>query len=822
MLRGLQNARKSLTYKGIAEWLAITLTTGIDTVNGTASNDKIIGDNTTLGASDNIKGGAGTDTLDYSDSSTTGVTPQGLVSEVEVINIRNVTGSAATAAVKEVVTLSFTDYTHGTTNSTITFGNTGAPSTLTLSANTTGVNIASQVAAMTFTNYDVTGISGNTVTLTAKTAGTATDVTASMTLGTGGSGGSPAAVVATQGAAAVASAAAALTVNASNFSGATDFNSNLSTGSVSFTNLAAGQKVGLIGNGAAVLGNVNAAYGTGVTATVVNVSGGVGPTGTTAPSVTLSGPTVPNTSTINSTGSAANTLGGVALGGNTTGLTVDAAARLSTGNITGFTGTTASITVKGAAAGTATAAAVNLGTIENTTVKTIDASGLTAGGIAAVLNTNQTIAVTGGQGQDIITAGSILTTGSVDAGAGTTDRLIITASNQIDATTGKLYKNFEQLQVNDGVSVDVTQLATTNTIDAIRINGANSSTGVTNLNATQAGNVTIVAANATGAITIGVKDATSAGQIDTVKANLINTNATGTAGVAVDLTGLTLAGVEKLELTSTGATSATAGAVTLTTTNAIALDSIKLASAANSNAVTVANTHVGTNLVIDASASTGSTTLNAVDYTAGTTGAQLLGGSSFDVLLGATARADKLVGNAGNDVIVNSAYSGTITAGTATAIGSVSGGAITDASAADILTGGAGRDMFVLGANSAVATISSITDLDLGGATAALGVDGITLDMTTAGSTTAPTIATLSDTVKTNITNALTLAAALDVVAAATDAAANTVAQFTYGTDTYLFVNNAGSTATYQAGDDVVIKITGVTGTLDASDITII
>ena len=60
-----------MTYKGIAEWLAITLTVNADNVTGTTGNDtiKAIIDNTvatpasTLGAADEIDGGAGRDTL---------------------------------------------------------------------------------------------------------------------------------------------------------------------------------------------------------------------------------------------------------------------------------------------------------------------------------------------------------------------------------------------------------------------------------------------------------------------------------------------------------------------------------------------------------------------------------------------------------------------------------------------------------------------------------------------------------------------------------------------------------------------------------------
>ena len=777
-----------------------------------------------MSATDTIDGGAGTDTLNYTDASTTGVIPATLVKNVEVINIRNV-NTAGGVGNKETFAVTVAGTEVGS-DTTVAFDNTS----ITLAANTGGTAIAADYAAkynaLSGTNFVASAAAG-VITFTQKVAAAMTDKVTSDFVITDPGAGDTTAVTFTVAAPTVQGTTVTGvgdTIAANNFVGATNFNSNLSSNALTINSLAQGQQVGIIGNGTAANGALTANYATSATAAVLNVSGGTGPTNTTAPAVSITGGATLTSATINSTGTVANTLGGVALGGNATALTVNADARLTTGTISGFTGTTATITVKGAAAGTATAAAVNLGTIDGA-VKSIDASGLTAGGVAAVLNSNQAFTFTGGQGQDIVQTGAVLTTGLVDAGAGTTDRLVVTAAvtDHIDATTGKLYKNFEQVQVEDGESVNLSHLASTNTIDTIRINdgSAAAGTGVTNLSATQAANVTILAANATGAITIGVKDATTAGQIDTVKASLVNTNAAGTAGVAVDLSGLTLAGVEKLELTGTGTSTATSGAVTLTTANALSLDSIKLTSAANNNLVTVDVGHLASNLTIDASASTGSVTLNAAAYTAGTTGAALTGGSSFDVLLGASGKADKIVGGAGNDVIVGSALTGgTLTAGTATAIGTFTGGTIAGSTAADILSGGAGKDAFVLGINSGAATISSITDLDLGGATAALGQDQITLKL---AATTAATIYTLTDAQKTAISGAADLATALDLVAAATNAATNNgTAQFTYGTDTYLFVNSSSTTATYVAGTDAVIKITGVTGTLDASDIVFI
>ena len=608
---------------------------------------------------------------------------------------------------------------------------------------------------------------------------------------------------------------AAVALNTSDLStvpGLTAFNSDRSTAAITVTNLAKGGQFGVIGDGAAQ-STATLAFGYAAAADVatLNISGGVkGTTAANGPAITLSGAGVTST-VINTTGTAANVTGAItALG---TSVTVNAASNL-TGTLT------AAAATKLTATGTAVVDFSSAALANN--IVTVDASAMTAGGLKVAAGTSNAFKFTGGAGNDQVTTGAVLATGLVDAGAGTGDRLVVGTSAHIDATAGKLYKNFEQLQVNAtaaSTTVDIDNLATTNTIDTVRINqnGAFSAT-VNNLSAAAAGNVTIVDATpttpGTNIITIGVKGATTAGQIDTVKAALTTTTTAG-AAQALDLTGLTLTGVEKLELTGNGTAAATTGAVTFTTTNATSLDSIKFANAANGNSITIAAGQA-TNLVVDASASTGGVTINATANNA-TTGVNLKGGASFDVLMGAVGLSDILTGGAGNDVLTTGAA--TVTAGTASAIGSAT--AATAATAGDTMTGGDGRDMFVLGTNSAIATMSSITDLNLGGATAALGVDGITLDLATAGTTTAPTIVVLTDTQKANIAAAASLAAAFDL-AAAVDTTVNAVVQFTHGTDTYLFVNGVAGGTTYSATNDVAIKITGVTGTLDASDITIV
>lgn len=606
----------------------------------------------------------------------------------------------------------------------------------------------------------------------------------------------------------------AAAVDASQVVGLTEVNSDRSTGTLTVTNLAAGATLGLKGNGVAALGNVTGSYVAAATAANIVVDGG---TGAASAGVTVLDGAGLTSATITGKGGV-NALTGVAFGtgagtaDNVKAVTIDAQSNLTTGNITGLAAAS-TITVKGA--GTA-----NIGTLQATNVTSVDASANT-GGVTATLNDVTTLKFVGGAGNDVLTTGAVLATGaSVDAGAGTADRLVVANTAHITAAAGKFYKGFEQLQVQDGVTVDVTQLADGNTIDTIRINDGTGATGVTNLSAAQAAAVSILATGAAGAgaITIGVKDASAAGQIDTVKAALTTTTAAGVAQ-NIDLTNLVLTGVEKLELTGNGTAAATTGTVTLTTAAATSLDSI-IVKNAGENSITIDGGQTATNLVVDASGSTGNTTIDASLY-ATTTGAKLLGGSGHDVLLG-SALADKIVGGAGNDVISGAA---TVTVGTAatatanailTAIGAPSG------YAADVLTGGAGRDVFAFGASGAgntIANISSITDLDFGGTTLATGGDQIYFDGATAG---AATIVTLTAAQQTAVTAAANLAAAVDLVSTATNSAANNVAQFTYGADTYLYINGAAGGTAYVAGEDLLVKITGVVGTLDASDIVII
>ncbi|EKE67172.1 bluetail domain-containing putative surface protein, partial [Oceanibaculum indicum] len=156
-----------------------------------------------------------------------------------------------------------------------------------------------------------------------------------------------------------------------------------------------------------------------------------------------------------------------------------------------------------------------------------------------------------------------------------------------------------------------------------------------------------------------------------------------------------------------------------------------------------------------------------------------------------------------------------ITKGAAASAATIGDGG--DAAGADILTGGAGNDTFRFVAGTSHDTVTdSITDLNLGSDVVAGQVD--TLVFQNAGATVS--VVTLADGVQANVTAAasLTAAAGLVAAAAATDGA---TALFTYGTDSYVFHNVDGN-GTFNAAADILVKVTGVTGTLDASDIALL
>jgi S-layer protein len=151
---------------------------------------------------------------------------------------------------------------------------------------------------------------------------------------------------------------------------------------------------------------------------------------------------------------------------------------------------------------------------------------------------------------------------------------------------------------------------------------------------------------------------------------------------------------------------------------------------------------------------------------------------------------------------------------TATPVAVLTDGAVN--SRADVLTGGAGVDTFLLAAGSTntVANADTITDLNLG--TANTSVDILTFGNSGA----VRSVVSITAAQQTDINAASTLAGAVDVALLAINVDGAT-GMFSYAGNTYVLHNGDGN-STYNPTADYLIKVTGVTGTLDVGDISLV
>jgi hypothetical protein len=132
------------------------------------------------------------------------------------------------------------------------------------------------------------------------------------------------------------------------------------------------------------------------------------------------------------------------------------------------------------------------------------------------------------------------------------------------------------------------------------------------------------------------------------------------------------------------------------------------------------------------------------------------------------------------------------------------------------------------GAASGVLTTDTITDLNFGGVDTASAVDLINFSGTL---TTALTVVASSALTGADLSAAVI---ALFNTGGALNGTTNNVGLFTYGTDTYLIGNIGASNTSFGTGtavtsaalenstSDFIVKVTGFTGTLDASDFTFV
>lgn len=403
-----------------------------------------------------------------------------------------------------------------------------------------------------------------------------------------------------------------------------------------------------------------------------------------------------------------------------------------------------------------------------TSVRTVDASSLTGNlslsGLGAVNHT-----ITGGSGNDTFNFGANFAAGDkVDGGAGT-DTLAVTQA--ITAAQWAGVSNIETVAFTMGANVAqdaslLTGVATFNT------SGAFTQT-LTKL----AADAKVGIVGDTTTLTAALADVT--GLSDAF--NLSLNTAAGTAAVTLG-TLTNVAGIEQINIVTNGNSNAV--------TNVITTDSVTAKHIITGAASLQLTNTVAT--VIDASGMTGNLTVSA--GTAGNDNYQ--GGSGNDVLFGGAGN-DVLVGNAGNDRL--------------------NGGA-----GNDTLKGGEGVDTFAFtgidlnAANSGTNLgVDHITDF-------VAGVDKIALVGNGVAAATPLSSATVAATAI-NVTTAADVAAIITAIGASAAVSTGGVAAVTQvnvaagdAAGTYLFINDA--TAAASAANDILINITGVSGTITAND----
>ncbi|KTQ94986.1 hypothetical protein NS226_13730 [Aureimonas ureilytica] len=623
----------------------------------------------------------------------------------------------------------------------------------------------------------------------------------------------------------ISSAGVTADVSGTNIAGLTTLTARAAAGAVSLTTKANVTSATVTGTATTVAVTDSAAAGADKLASV-SVSGNTG--AVTVASDVLTSLSLTNTAqSATVTAAAATRALNVSLNNVTGGTITDATA--TTVNVSANGTASSGATLAAATASTVTlggsaALSLSLGTLAaNAAVTATNTAGVT---IASTLANDVTF--TGGAGADAVTLGATTkvislgagndtvtataaalgTGGSVSGGEGI-DRLITNGTVVSSATDGAKFTGFEILQVTAG-TVDLNNIGG---ITNVELNGSST---VSNLSAAQAGAVSIVGG---GTYTVGLSGATTIGQLDALTVTVDDGLA---AKNTITVGNLTAAGVETVNVVTND---------NLVLSSATGLTGVTklMFTGAGDVSVTTGALAINANTVVDASAHTGAFTFNASSAT--TNGLSITGSTTAVNTITGTAQADVITGGAGNDVLQGGAGSDTIVGGAGNDIlagetvtltsGAVS--AVGTHTAANILTGGDGNDTFAFGvAGSNVIIVDTIKDLNLGTNASAGGVDKLVFDLATAGTTTAPTVVALTAAQQTAVTGAASFSAALDAVINDIGTNANSVAQFTYGSDTYIVANGAANATAFDGTSSVVVKVTGIAGTLDASDIVIV
>lgn len=758
-----------MTYKGIGEYRAITLTKGIDSIVGTSGNDTINASwsaaaDQPFGGLDVIDGAAGTDTLNVADSATVAGTAftfgGATIKNVENINVTT-NGKFDGLDVSGIA---------GLTNFKATSSDTAA-ATIT-AAGTTDVSLTTA----TTNNSTITGGKAVSVTKGAAAAGTLGVTGKALTDVTIKGGG-----------------AGAVTINNQDSAGTANKGTTLKTVTLDGVDV----DTGIGGEGlesVTLKGATTAARTITITnakadhALTVNVDGtGYKSDGTAVQTVLAD--SAAKTITVNATGAKSS----LALTGSTAATAV---------NVTGSAALVlAPLASATAIDGSAATGALTLGDLNAATVSVKTGSG----NDSLALQATAKVTVDTGAGNDSVTLKSAIAAGStISLGAGndkllfgtsgsvaastTGNTTVIDAGDGVDTVSANLinagnaaqFKNFEMINLDSTTGLDLA-LLTGSSLTGLTMSSASTTATYQNVSKAMGLTVDFVGDNSgvTNTLTMSGVSGTADAYTITFAAAAATTAATA---ASVKAGTIVTAGIENYTIVSGGANQwnsitlgANTSANTVTITGATNLD-LAFASFGSTTAPATGVTS------IDGSAATGKLAINTTNVTAATAGLTVKGGSAADTIT-LTQKATVDAG-AGNDTIVVSSAGGTITTGAGADKVDVKA-AVTGSTSAPVITTIAdftvGTDKLVL-KDLGTETFTA-TKVDVGTATALFG----------------------------GTVNALDLAATLD---GSTNAA---VKWFQYAGDTYIVQDLSASTTNF-ATTDIVVKLTGL---VDLSTLTV-
>jgi len=445
-----------------------------------------------------------------------------------------------------------------------------------------------------------------------------------------------------------------------------------------------------------------------------------------------------------------------------------------------------------------------------TTATTIDANGytgqLTLAGMGAANHT-----ITGGSGNDRFQFGANFTAADKVDGGGGVDTLAANGA-QLAAITTKLadVKSIETLELANDVGATATTVNAANfgSITNVRIfNQGNTDAANVTFN-----NITAAAAGASnnirfdgdlgangGTYTFNIKDATDPGT-----ANAVTLDMRGGATTATST--INLPGVETITIDTSNATG--------TQTFNLGAASLKTLTVKGIQSVDIDGVVLGANVEsVDASGLTAGG-LNVALNGAAATGANIVGSGQADLVTGSDLRdiislgggADIVVTSGGQDKITLGGGADIVRLGAAATVAGANG-----ANMISVVDFVAGTDKFSIKSTGTANQVLTGVTFNAGNAVMLPMSDAIT--STTAVNSAADVYAQLG---------AVLTAGTFAASAANGNATVARVVEFTQGdaAGKYLVINDA--TAGFQGANDIVINITGVSGTISAADFTFV